>query len=295
MKSKSWDTRTAAAKAIGGIAENAPSFDPNAEDTILKDETVDPKTEELSIKTDENGSLPLRDDQLQLETLDIASILLQGKKLLGSAGKEYDYFLNAMDPSQRLAHQKKTLSSRLGLGGEYTEEELIDDSDVKSSRNPMSPSPAMRKIPSMPIGRSSSMTWGATDDAAVASQEGLHSPGEDGGLSKRQLNMLKRKNKKELKTQASKVRVVDLSERRPSQLPNNTPHAPLPHAIKSEDSADAGSNGHADYFSLDRPDGDDDGKSWLNSKDQSSPSSPNYNLKQTRKESNGHTKDCVNY
>ena len=37
LKSKSWDTRTAAAKAIAGIVENASLFDPNADEDIKTD------------------------------------------------------------------------------------------------------------------------------------------------------------------------------------------------------------------------------------------------------------------
>ena len=33
LRSSSWDTRTAAAKALGGIVEHAPKFDPNEDDS----------------------------------------------------------------------------------------------------------------------------------------------------------------------------------------------------------------------------------------------------------------------
>src|ERR1700760_3621463 len=39
LRSKTWDTRTATAKAIGGIVSNADKFDPNAEDEPIKKET----------------------------------------------------------------------------------------------------------------------------------------------------------------------------------------------------------------------------------------------------------------
>ncbi|KAL9120061.1 MAG: hypothetical protein Q9187_003383 [Circinaria calcarea] len=125
LRSSKWDTRVAAAKAIGGIVDNAPRFDPNEGDYETKGKNhVKPENGDASQKP-----LPT-EDQLQLDTLDIASILKFGKKLLGSAGKEYDYALASLDPAARLALQKKSLSARLGLGGEYIEEDILNEKDI---------------------------------------------------------------------------------------------------------------------------------------------------------------------
>lgn len=99
LRSKSWDTRTAAAKAIGLIAANAEPFDPNQDDGqgIKKPED----DQDVDIKQEGDG-LPEDDSLLQLERLDISSVLKYGKKLLGTAGKEYEYSLAAMDPASRL-------------------------------------------------------------------------------------------------------------------------------------------------------------------------------------------------
>ena len=194
---------------------------------------------------------PLSEDQLQLETLDVTAILTQGKKLLGSAGQQYDFALAHLDPAQRLAHQKKSLSARLGLGGEYTEEELIDEGDLKSGNDGSSPLQPLRKLNTL-VDRTSSMSeYSASPHDSIPPTPG----GEEGSLSKRQLNMLKRKSKKDMKYQANKVRVVDFSERRLS-ITSST--APEPLAIKRESSAQTESNGPADYFNLDRPNGGDD-------------------------------------
>jgi TATA-binding protein-associated factor len=85
-------------------------------------------------------------------------------------------------------------------------------------------------------------------------------PTEDGGLSKRQLNQLKRKNKLNAKNQASKVRVVDLSIRRQSCDTPTTPTASEPSAVKSEVKSEYESNSGSDVFSLDRPDISEDTK-----------------------------------
>lgn len=243
LKSKKWDTRSTATKALGGIAENCALFDPNGDDE------VNGETDELAVdypvKKEEEDSLPLSDDQLQLETLDVEAILTNGKKLLGSSGHQYDFALAGLDPAQRLLHQKKTLTARLGLGGEYTEEELINEADVKSVREPPA-TPGMHKLNTL-VERRNSISDG-TSPWELTPQ----TPGDDGagGLSKRQLNMLKRKNKKEMKYQANKVRVVDFSERRQSEA---TP-------LKTENGVETNASAGPDYFSLERTQGDDTAK-----------------------------------
>ncbi|KAL1971156.1 hypothetical protein VTN77DRAFT_107 [Rasamsonia byssochlamydoides] len=241
LKSKSWDTRTAAAKAIGLIAANAEPYDPNKDDgqEIKKPED----DEHVEIKTEESPPSP--EDLLQLDNLDVPSILKYGKKLLGSAGKEYEYSLAGMDPASRLQHQKKTLISRLGLAGEYIESDLIDENDVVSSHSrSMSGSKADKSL-----SRQDSMQNGSPQTLLAPSE---HPNGEEvAGLSKRQLNQLKRKNKQNAKMGANKVRVVDISS---SRRPSDAVTSPAtPHAIKTEMEDDH----KPDYFSLDREGGDD--------------------------------------
>ncbi|KAL1974098.1 hypothetical protein VTN31DRAFT_5658 [Thermomyces dupontii] len=249
LRSKSWDTRTAAAKAIGLIAANVEPFDPNKEDgmTIKKPEDdeddVDMKTE---IKLEEGA--PSSEDLLQLETLDIASILKHGRKLLGSAGKEYEYSIAAMDPETRLQHQKKTLISRLGLAGEYIDEDLIDMQDVVTQPRQGSVSnqnPAVSR-------------QGSLQSAQPSSPLELPN-GEESGLSKRQLNQLKRKNKQNARMSANKVRVVDLSTARRGSESVTTPTATTPHPVKTE-SLGGDQDKKIDYFSLEREGNDDETK-----------------------------------
>lgn len=241
LRSKSWDTRTAAAKAIGLIVANAETFDPNREDgqDIKKAEDQ----EDVEIKTEE-GDASL-DDLFQFDRLDIASVLKYGKKLLGSAGKEYEYSLAAMDPVSRLQHQKKTLTARLGLAGEYLDDDLIDENDLPTN-------PQQQTRPKVDTSVASASRQNSAHDASP------HEPpnGQETGLSKRQLNQLKRKNKQNAKMGANKVRVVDISSRRATDTASNPPVA-TPHPIKTEES-----NGDLkpDYFTLDREGGDDNTK-----------------------------------
>jgi hypothetical protein len=84
LRSKSWETRVAAAKAVGGIVSNAEKFDPNAEDEPIeagvKAEDVETETnghvkaEDSNgaiVKKEENGdtAIPPLSERLDLATL----------------------------------------------------------------------------------------------------------------------------------------------------------------------------------------------------------------------------------
>lgn len=267
LRSKHWDTRIAAARAVGGIVANAEKFDPNGEDELIKPETnghVNPEGTNGSVKKEEDGAsnLPLSEDQLDLNTLDMTSILKYGKVLLGSAGKEYDYKLAAMDPAERLAHQKKSLTARLGLGGEYIEEDLVTEHDI-AAQTPALQTPAMHKLDTS-VSRQNSAP--SATGCASPLEPTTATPIDDGNgqpvLSKRQLNMLKRKAKKDVQNRANKVQIVDLGPRRSSSQVDypQTPASAHPHPIKQEVKPDNNDENVPDYFSLDRKGGDDDTK-----------------------------------
>lgn len=266
LHSKSWDTRTAAAKAVGGIAGNAEKYDPNADDEPLPfGSNGHFKSEGASdsvVKKEEGATdpdLPISEDQLDLKNLDIASILQHGKVLLGSAGKEYDFKLMAMDPSERLAHQKRSLTARLGLGGEYMEEDLVTENDI-TVPTPGMQTPGIHKIDTS-VSKSNNLA-SATVPSPMATPIDDHN-GEK-ALSKRQLNMLKRKAKKDVQSRANKVQIVDLGPRRSNTLDYpQTPASAQPYAVKQEPKQENGENeenGIGDYFSLERKGPDDDTK-----------------------------------
>ncbi|KAK5173822.1 TATA-binding protein-associated factor mot1 [Saxophila tyrrhenica] len=247
LRSVSWDTRTAAAKAIGGIVEHAEKYDPNA---TLEDVKPDTNGRNDSIK-EENGASLTGPDQLQLSTLDVESILTYGKELLGSAGKQYDFKLAGLNASERLAHQKKTLTSRLGLGGEYIEDDLVTEKDIAIRSGSFS-APGLPKLDTGVSNMSSQ-----ADEVLMKSPENLPptTPAE-GEMSKRQLNMLKRRRKEELKRDNKKFK-YDFAQRRSSTSGGATAmEADVKPDIKQEPSE----NGNADYISLDRKGGDDESK-----------------------------------
>ncbi|EPE35095.1 P-loop containing nucleoside triphosphate hydrolase [Glarea lozoyensis ATCC 20868] len=228
LRHKTWETRTAAAKALGGICDNAEKYDPNAGDGSAKSETKKEEQQNgFAIKKEEPvEEVPLAEGQLSLDTLDLPKILKYGKELLRGGGKEVDYVLAQMDPAQRLAHQKKTLMGRLGLLGEYLEEDMDLDYMVKPNGAP---------TPQTSNGHSNSDSKpskpGATPDET--------------GLSARQLNQLKRKRKREAQNAGSKNRLVDLSIRRSSTIGSSDADTAM------SDIADD-PNGVSDYFSMER-------------------------------------------
>lgn len=175
-----------------------------------------------------------------------------------SGTRDHDYALAALQPADCLARQKKTLNSRLGLNGEYVEEDdVIDEQPSNGSHAPGIPR----------LDTSGSTSYGQETVKSPSPYTALspcasfsHTPTEESALSKRQLNQLKRKNKLNAKTQANKVRVVDLSVRRQSADVKNTPTAPDPVAIKTRIKSEPEHDSKADLFSLERGDVDEETK-----------------------------------
>ncbi|TAQ87568.1 hypothetical protein B7494_g4096 [Chlorociboria aeruginascens] len=228
LRHKTWDTRIAAAKAVGGIMDNAERYDPNGTNAPQDDE----QKEENGIKKEEEEQeatdpIPLAEGQLSLDTLDIVSILRYGKELLRGGGRELDYSLASLDPAQRLAHQKKSLTGRLGLLGEYLDDEIEVDVPPSTGNGVAAP-PEISNGVSRPKGMQAP------------------APAEEAGLSARQLNQLKRKRKREAQNNGAKNRLVDLAVRRASTM-DSTSSADNPMADAGIDDAQV-----SEFFTLDR-------------------------------------------
>jgi TATA-binding protein-associated factor len=233
---RTWETRVAAAKALGGIVENAEKYDPNEEDA--KDEPMDVDEALPPIKKEDKSehSLANIDDfRLSLETLDISQVLKYGKELARGTGRGYEFALARLDPADRLAHKKKTLPTRLGLRGKFHEEDLCMDIDVVPVPTVSSPPPGLDTSNHHPVSHD-------TNKSPVGA-----APSGEAGLSARQLNVLKRKRKREALQAGSKNRLVDLSGRKPSATIDD---APMADDATGEEDANGKVN---DYFSLDRP------------------------------------------
>ncbi|KAK0722784.1 hypothetical protein B0T26DRAFT_674446 [Lasiosphaeria miniovina] len=234
LRHKDWETRTTAAKAIGKIIEHASLHDPNsADEAVSSDKSAAGENGFVKKEESRDFSFDLDNDYFSLESLNIAAILKFGRALL--RGGHVDYALAALEPASRLAHQKKTLNGRLGLLGRVFEDEempIISD----NARSPSTPQDA-----------SSASAFGRQDSGANGGQS-QHN--EESGLSTRQLNVLKRKRKREAQKAAQgKSGFGDLSIRRSTTAGSDGFADDTPLA-----DADSKKNGKmADYFTLDRP------------------------------------------
>ena len=246
LRHKDWETRSTAAKAIGKICENAPHFDPYEDEPCFQ-----PGKEEITHlatikKEEENKDIsPLfcNGESLELNSLDVMSILQYGRQLLRVG--TFDLALATLDPQSRLNHLKKTLNGRLGLlGRQFNDEEI--------------PVPIQEKNGTQTPQDESAANGSSRNDSGSATTSGMPQQPEETGLSSRQLNVLKRKRKREAQKAAQgRGSYVDLSIRRTNTAGSDTLEPDIP----MEDS-DSKKNGKvADYFSLDRPaDVDEDTK-----------------------------------
>lgn len=248
LRHKEWETRSTAAKAIGKIVENAPLYDPNADDSDEPkregQEDEESKKEETEAtdsvkKEEEQESVLPAEDVFKLDSLDVDLILKYGRELL--RGGTIEYGLASLDPAARLAHQRKTLPGRLGLLGRKWEDEEMPVTVDPPATAPMTPHEATN---SNGLDRSDSITG---SQATEGSQ-----------LSSRQLNVLKRKRKREaMKASQGKSGFGDLSLRRSATAGSD--------GFGGEDTPmgdESKKNGKVnDYFNLDRPaDADEDTK-----------------------------------
>ncbi|WYZ40605.1 hypothetical protein EsH8_IV_000946 [Colletotrichum jinshuiense] len=233
LRHKDWETRSTAAKAIGKIIENAPLYDPNEDEDAVPVKKDEPE-ENGHVKKEEEKDAPSfsNDELLKLGSLNVEHIIKFGRQLL--RGGNIEYALASLDPPARLAHQKKTLNGRLGLLGrvfEDTEMPVL----VEKDPSPLTPQDSAN---------------GHSGGKESAAPQGQNQPAEETGLSSRQLNVLKRKRKRELQKAAQgKGGFGDLSIRRTTTAGSEGfDDTPMPDTDSKQ------KNGKVnDYFNLDRP------------------------------------------
>jgi TATA-binding protein-associated factor len=204
-RSKNWDTRVAAAHAIGAIAENV-------KHTSLKDLCASVEAEKhasgLSDGSDDAGSLPRADpaatSDLAFGRFDINRVLEFGSPLLASGGQEYDIANdNGKNPAERLARQKKNLRRRLGL--DVCEQfmdvnDVIKDEDLLAQKNYWGSHVQNNVFNSFNTGRNIQQLV-STMVPRYHKQPNFRSR----RLSARELNMLKRKAKSNAKDHTKTV------------------------------------------------------------------------------------------
>ncbi|KAK3159851.1 hypothetical protein QOZ80_1BG0051830 [Eleusine coracana subsp. coracana] len=250
-RSKNWDTRVAAAHAIGAIAENV-------KHTSLKDLFTSVETEKhasgLSYGTDDATlALPRADDtatsDLAFGSFDINRVLEFGSPLLASGGQEYDIaHENGKNPAERLARQKKNLRRRLGL--DVCEQfmdvnDVIKDEDLLAQKNYWGSN--------VPNNGFHSYNSGHNIQQLVATMVPPRHPRQSNSrsrrLSARELNMLKRKAKSNAKDHSKAVSEDDEAAPKASALSNGASseqvgaHNDAFDATVDEDNLDYNENG----------------------------------------------------
>ena len=257
LRHRSWDVRTAAAKALGCIVENTNPFEPNGDD----EDTVKNEINNDGESTHHGSPQHIQDEQLlQLDTLDISAVIANGIKLVASGSREEDDLIASQDPATQLEFKRRTAFTRLGLQGPHVPEQIssiIKDMNIKPGS--VDNFNIRKSLPSMPkhivsedaILEEDELQSPAAFSATSPSSNHAQLGGDQAGLSKRQLNQLKRKQKLDAKSNASKVRVVDLASRRSSVNASSTP-ASEPFGMKSGVKSEQDEDEKDDMFSLKR-------------------------------------------
>ncbi|MCO5611453.1 hypothetical protein L7F22_065706 [Adiantum nelumboides] len=135
LHNRNWDTRVAAATAVGAIAENVNYLSLNevlaCAQKILSSLGCNINLYEVLTANwiDHRNS----SRALSFGSFDIQKVMDYGAPLLSSGGQEYDIAVDEKNSAERFARQKKSLSRRLGLDG-YEQfldfNELVRDDDL---------------------------------------------------------------------------------------------------------------------------------------------------------------------
>lgn len=118
LRSRNWDTRVAAARAVGAIAANVKHSSLKELFECIEKELVEAGKHDASkdIGAAISNFLPNTVAGLSFGSFNISKVLDFGSPLLASGGQEYDVASDtSKNPAERLARQKKNLRRRLGL------------------------------------------------------------------------------------------------------------------------------------------------------------------------------------
>ncbi|ORX93031.1 hypothetical protein K493DRAFT_316207 [Basidiobolus meristosporus CBS 931.73] len=224
--------RATAAQQIGNIQKQHPSELYNLLSRVLvhlKSKNWETRIAAANVKSEyslENDKA--LKNKLTFDRFDITDVLRNGKKLLGSAGKEYDIDLNDLDPNERLALQRRNLKQRLGLGSQFMDADMHPHPNsypqppphphttpfIKTEPTPIKILPPV-KFETSPTGNvfQPPVTMAVEPEPAV----------DTSGLSARERNRLKRKAKLDAKMKTKeKVRVVDFGKQKVKEEPTSS-------------------------------------------------------------------------
>eukprot|EP00850_Spirogloea_muscicola_P014835 SM000109S14149 [mRNA] locus=s109:214433:222842:- [translate_table: standard] len=142
LESKTWDTRVAAAQAVGCIGKNTPH--PTVQDLIAAAQAERPPPSRSAATDILNAPEPgpsgsaFDSSYLTLSCFDVQQVLETGAPLLASGGQEYDIVLGTGDAAANLVNQKRNLRRRLGLDGAerfLDVSEMVQDDDLVAQMN----------------------------------------------------------------------------------------------------------------------------------------------------------------
>jgi len=196
LNSKKWETRTCAARAIGGIVSHSPLWDPNAEDhddvKLEELDDVQVKLEEQELKLINNEHSFLSFDQWNL-----ADLLKSDKKFLSSSQIE-DFSKNSKS-IDALKKQKLSVNKKLGFKMDFE-----DDVDMESS-------PEIKEEVKQEIKQEIPKEL-SSPPPPPSSSSSSHPPLTSSMSSARLKAMAKRRAKMDSKSGPSKSKPVDLSQ-----------------------------------------------------------------------------------
>lgn len=208
LNSKKWETRTTAARAFGGIASQAETWDPNAGDeTPVKLEELD----DSQIKLEEQEMKYLNDynNFISLDQWNFHEILKSGKKLLSCSDGD------SVAPARTLASikkQKMSINRTLGIKTEHAEEDelMVDYDDTKNGKENIG---GVRSAVKVEVKREESSLEPSMPPSDTRSSSASPAPNATPTISSARLKaMAKRKAKMATKGGLSKSKPVDLSQ-----------------------------------------------------------------------------------
>lgn len=195
LRSRVWETRVAAAQAIGAMAEGVghPTVEQLtraanaalllATPDMIQTETIRPV--EFSVAPQEAGQT----HSLTFQSFDVVRVLENGTLLMASGGQEYDVVEDVAKGSlDRVARQRRNLQRRLGLDGF---EQFMDTQEIICDEDLMSPgsSPSVRNKK----GTGQTLDSQTTNQGTQELMTQLVPSSLNRNLSARERNLLKRK------------------------------------------------------------------------------------------------------
>ena len=234
LRSRSWDTRTAAARALEGIASNVPAFYESQFDGQMKEEFAREAEIKREVKLEDPNDYkgPTSSDEqamswpLQSSSLDLQRVLEAGVLLAARGDKSSHSTSRGSLAKERLRDQRSTLAFRIGLADQHhVSDPFLDENHHKSTLQASN----LEASPITPRGAEDGVKHRSRDsnedrvEGLSAASGGLAEGGES--LSRRQLNALKRKAKASAKDAPNKVRILDGPRPNPREvtLPSRGP------------------------------------------------------------------------